>query len=174
MFQESYRESPNNIPLNCDANFLFFPDLQSTAISLDYRVTNLENNRGGNNTDLEARVTELEETTDDQELRIATNQENIEGTVQLYGQYFGKPVFSSAEEILVKFLTWKCELIKIFLAFLAHKTCGSIVEKCWLHLPRQKSCFLVFFSFSALKADYLELDTRVTDLKENNGSTSNG
>ena len=106
MFQESYRESQNNIPLNCDANFLLFPDLQSTTISLDYRVTNLENNRGGgNNTDLEARVTELEERTDEQELRIATNQENIEGTVQLYGQYFGKPVFSSAEEILVKFLT---------------------------------------------------------------------
>ncbi len=80
--------------------------MQSTTISLDYRVTNLEKNRGGgNNTDLDARVTQLEETTEDQELRIATNQENIEGTVQLCDQYFGKPIFSSAEEILVKFLT---------------------------------------------------------------------
>ena len=58
-----------------------FSDLQATSIALDYRVTNLEENGGGNAniTELETRVSELEVTTTQQETRITSNQENIEG-----------------------------------------------------------------------------------------------
>ncbi len=50
---------------------------------LDYRVSNLEENGGGNAniTGLENRVSDLEVATEEQETRIATNQENIEGNV---------------------------------------------------------------------------------------------
>ncbi len=56
--------------------------LKDTTLALDFRVTNLEENGGGNanTTELENRVTELEVTIGEQETRITTNQEDIEGT----------------------------------------------------------------------------------------------
>ncbi len=50
-------------------------------LTLDYRVTNLEENSGGsdNITELERRVSELEVAHAEQETRITTNQEDIEG-----------------------------------------------------------------------------------------------
>ena len=59
-----------------------FPGLQDTTLVLDFRVTALEENGGGssNITGLDTRVSELEVLTSEQESRITTNQENIEGT----------------------------------------------------------------------------------------------
>ena len=56
--------------------------LQATTITLDYRVTTLEENGGGNAniTELETRVSQLEVTTGQLETRITTNQERIEGS----------------------------------------------------------------------------------------------
>ena len=54
--------------------------LQDATLVLDYRVTNLEENGGNANiTDLETRISDLEVATGEQETRITTNQENIEG-----------------------------------------------------------------------------------------------
>ena len=61
--------------------FLLSAGLQDTTLALDFQVTNLEENGGGNAniTGLETRVSDLESTTDEQETRITTNQEDIEG-----------------------------------------------------------------------------------------------
>ena len=61
--------------------YCLFLGLQGTTLALDYRVTNLEENGGGNTniTQLETRVTELEVTAGEQETRTTTNQEDIEG-----------------------------------------------------------------------------------------------
>ena len=60
-------------------------DLQGATLSLDYRVTNLEENGGdsGNITELETRVSDLEVATSEQETRITTNQENIQGKISI-------------------------------------------------------------------------------------------
>ena len=57
------------------------PGLQAAELTLDYRVTNLEENSGGtdNIIELERRVSDLEVTNGEQETRITTNQEDIEG-----------------------------------------------------------------------------------------------
>ena len=64
-------------------SYIFITDLQATTLSLDFRVTILEENGGGdgNNSvaELEVRVETLEETADDHEARISTTETDING-----------------------------------------------------------------------------------------------
>lgn len=65
--------------------FLSCSVLQATDFTLDFRVTNLEDNTvaSTNFSELETRVTQLEEISGEQETQITTNQENIAGNILL-------------------------------------------------------------------------------------------
>ena len=65
----------------CIGYVYFEIGLQATVLTLNFRVTSLEENSGGstNITELEGRVSDLEAPTGEQESRITANQENIEG-----------------------------------------------------------------------------------------------
>ena len=63
--------------------FVFMTDLQDTTLALDFRVTVLEENRGGDGNssvaELEVRVETLEGTAADHETRISTAELDING-----------------------------------------------------------------------------------------------
>ena len=72
-------------------NFLCFNSttgIQTSIVSLDFRVTVLEENGGsdGNSSvaELEVRVETLEETTDDHETRISTSESDVDGNVFVF------------------------------------------------------------------------------------------
>ena len=62
---------------------VFITDLQATTATLDFRVTALEENGGGDGNssvaDLEVRVETLEETAADHETRISTVESDVTG-----------------------------------------------------------------------------------------------
>ena len=68
--------------------FILITDLQDTALDLDLRVTDLEENGGdgGNSSvaELEIRVETLEETAADHETRISTTESDIVGKVKIF------------------------------------------------------------------------------------------
>ena len=63
--------------------YIFIVGLQATTLSLDFRVTVLEENGGGDGNssvaELEVRVEALEGTTADHETRISMTESNISG-----------------------------------------------------------------------------------------------
>ena len=65
-------------------NFIHIPDLQDTTITLDFRVTALEENGGGDGNssvaELEVRVETLEGTAADHETRISATESDVTGT----------------------------------------------------------------------------------------------
>ena len=71
---------------------IFMTDLQDTTLALDFRVTALEENGGGDGNssvaELEVRVETLEGTAADHETRISTVE------IDINGNQFSKPVFS--------------------------------------------------------------------------------
>ena len=62
-----------------------FSDLQTTTLALDFRVTVLEENGGGDGnssvSDLEVRVETLEGTADDHETRISATETDVNGNI---------------------------------------------------------------------------------------------
>ena len=66
-------------------SIISFVDLQTTTLALDFRVTVLEENGGGNGNssvaELEVRVETLEGTAADHETRISTVESDINGIV---------------------------------------------------------------------------------------------
>ena len=73
----------------------YISDLEDTTLQLDFRVSTLEENSGGDGNssinELEVRVESLENTTTDQETRLSHAETNIEG------------IGSMSQENLIKF-----------------------------------------------------------------------
>ena len=77
--------------LKVSINFLCFNSttgIQTSIVSLDFRVTVLEENGGGDGNssvaDLEVRVETLEGTVDDHETRISTSESDVDGNVFIF------------------------------------------------------------------------------------------
>ena len=62
---------------------LFFTDIETTTLALDFRVTTLEQNGGGDGNssvaELEVRVETLEGTTADHETRLTAAESDLQG-----------------------------------------------------------------------------------------------
>ena len=67
---------------------IFFTDLQGTTLALDFRVTALEENGGGDGNssvaELEVRVETLEGTAADHETRISSTESDVNGNLSIY------------------------------------------------------------------------------------------
>ena len=74
----------DNSLIQTDVQVIFcFTDLQDTTLALNFRVTVLEENGGGDGNssvaELEVRVETLEETTTDHEMRISAAESDLAG-----------------------------------------------------------------------------------------------
>ena len=83
--------------------FINITDLQTSILSLDFRVTVLEENGGGNGNssvaELEVRVETLEGTAADHDTRLAAAETDIEGKF-FNLLYFDSSVFDSISEMI--------------------------------------------------------------------------